>query len=85
MRIEVIQEDIDKGIRRSCYMCPIAIAVRRVFNPDGHIRVSSSGIQVMDTLRNETMYKVTEEMRDFIRLFDNYMEISPFSFDLVPC
>lgn len=83
VRVDVTEQDIIQGIRNNTHFCPIARAVSRV------TRFSSSDLYVQHTrvmfCFTDAIEQATElpmKAQDFIRLFDAYKPVSPFSFDL---
>jgi len=62
MKIKVTQKDIEKGLRSSCYYCPIYI----VYRPDD----------------KRDRYELPKEARKFIKRFDHYQPVEPFSFEI---
>ena len=83
MKIKVTQKDIDKGLRSSCYYCPIAHAFKRAVknNNDCDSYVCTSYIVYRpDDKRNR--YELPKEARKFIKRFDHYQPVEPFSFEI---
>lgn len=78
MKIHVTQEDIDKGERKCCYMCPIAQALNRQF-PDGGWEVTND--EVLDVHSGET-FSISDRTQRFIGDFDAGVPVKPFSFFL---
>lgn len=76
MKIEVTQDDINRGIRSSYCECPIALALQR--------KLSISDIEVGDTsiCVNKIKYRHTDETLDFISEFDEGEYVEPFTFEL---
>lgn len=83
MRIEVTQEDIDKGAKGDCLLCPIAHAVMRATGAqcvNVHTR-----IEVLHTDKTGWRhFGHTPASFEFLRAFDREEPVSPFSFELVP-
>lgn len=75
--INITQEDIDSGCKGNCSLCPIALALSRTFNTR-EVQVSNSYIRV-----GEKWYFIPIQARFFIRSFDTYRAVQPFSFELV--
>jgi hypothetical protein len=73
--INVIEEDIKKGIGGDCHKCPIALAARRTFINkivivfDKSIHVSGIGLMYIPIAAQE-----------FIDSFDVHATVKPFSF-----
>lgn len=77
MKIQVTQEDIDKGIQLDCTDCPIAVAIRRITSLPG-IEVDDSHIEI-----DHKEYHTPDEVIEFICVFDAGLTVQPFEFDLV--
>lgn len=75
MRIEVTQEDIDKGTPRNCADCPVAIAASRALGERVEV-----GRTFMSTANRS--YWIPREVRNFITSFDSRDTVQPFSFEL---
>ena len=83
MRIEVTQEDIDRGLKSSCYECPIAYAYKRKVK--NKIRLGFSvGTEYIDHFVGESQdrYMLPKEAKKFIRRFDQDQPVRPFSFEI---
>lgn len=80
IKVEVTQQDIDRGCPSNAYFCPIAQSFRRrgidEVEVDGALIIwTEDGIQ-----RSCEMPPVAGE---FIRKFDRYQEVQPFTFNLI--
>lgn len=91
--LEVTQEDIDKGKRGNCCLCPIALALMRKFNLDtseDSLDSASVGLTmasifpVMDKERKPQYFYMPDEASEFIKNFDSKVPVKPFSFTLIP-
>jgi hypothetical protein len=81
MRIEVTQEDIGNGKRKSCWGCPIALAVGRTANLSfGERFVGSTFIEWFDGRWHRS--EVPPLAAQFIEAFDAGKPVKPFSFEL---
>lgn len=78
MLIEVTEDDIKRGNQYSCYTCPIALAVCRLF-PDANVQVSSYRITV-ETGDGFEYFYLPREAKNFIQNFDGGRSVQPFSF-----
>jgi len=83
MKITVTQKDIDKGLKSSCYECPIAHAFKRKVK--NQIRygfaVNSASIEYL----TEDMwhrYALPKEAKQFIQRFDCDQPVKPFTFEV---
>lgn len=76
MKIIVTQNHIDRGVRGSCYSCPVALATR------------DAGCQCvlhLDYLckyNEDQKFKLPKEVRNFIVEHDAWKDVRPFEFDL---
>jgi hypothetical protein len=79
MRIEVTAEDIVKGKRMDCGLCPVALAIKRATGTAfsvGYMTCCPAGGTVRDRL------ELPAEARAFVHDFDCHMQTAPFAFDL---
>ena len=95
MKIEITQNDIDKGIGGSCSHCAIAISLKRHFKTE-NVSVAMPEGEATEIKINKKVVKINEEdqenVNEFIIDFDNFrdyknlgMDMSkpePFSFEL---
>ncbi|MCI0537687.1 MAG: hypothetical protein L0Z50_20935 [Verrucomicrobiales bacterium] len=84
MRIEVTQNDIDKGCEKDCLKCPVALAINRVLRKPYVCYVDIPLIRIRKGRSLDFVCEIlTPEVAiDFIRAFDPGRDVSPFSFDL---
>lgn len=83
MIIKVTQEDIDNGKKKSCYECPIALAIQRVSVK--HLRCDVMNQQVYAVekdLRPVWIRILPPEAQLFIIDFDAGKSVKPFQFEL---
>jgi hypothetical protein len=83
MKIKVTQKDIDKGLRSSCYYCPIAHAFKRAVKNNiryGCCIGSNYIVHCPDGKWNR--YELPKEARKFIKRFDHCQPVEPFSFEI---
>ena len=79
IKIQVTQEDIDKGERRSCTKCPLALAIAKAINYNniavGLKRWSNDGYDWHDLPEKAIVFRI---------LFDEFGSngLSPFEFEL---
>jgi hypothetical protein len=82
MKIIVTQKDIDKGLKSSCYECPIAHAFKRKVK--NRIRysfaVNSESIEYV-TKDLWCSYALPKEAKRFIQRFDRDQPVKPFTFE----
>ena len=93
MLIEVIQKDIDSGIKGSPSSCPISLAVKREHPKYYDVGVGVRNIWWNDvsenyrdwkTIRNKGNFSVTlpKIARQFIIDFDYDKKVKPFTFEV---
>lgn len=75
MKINVTQEDIDRGIPESCDKCAVALAVQR--ETKERVTVSPEEIRIGNKL-----YDTPIIAAKFIESYDSLDDVSPFSFEL---
>ena len=80
MKIEVTQQDIDKGLNNNCFSCPIALAVKRKIDT-GNVLVYCDRISVMSTISSYD-YKLPKKAQTFIKRFDDRKPVEPFTFEV---
>ena len=80
MQIDITQDHIDRGVRKSCTHCPIALAVQEKLGVDS-VTVEQEWIYPPD---DEVRYFLPAAARDFISYFDwaGRSHVRPFSFEL---
>lgn len=94
MRVKVIQEDINEGIKESPYSCAIAKALKR---STPYLAELSFAVSVIDesykiiqdipngwgrlSTRVTRKYRLPVEAQQFICAFDNEETVSPFEFE----
>lgn len=81
MKIEVTQDNIDKGVRGYASLCPIALAIARDY-PDILPLVFSKYAVLKDIGGDNLFYDLPWTALDFIYHFDHKFEVKPFSFEL---
>ena len=79
MRVEVTQEDIDKGTRCSEEFCPIALAIKRKRGVRG-VRVSGLRTSVVKGRFDLALYELPERVLGFLDAYDEGGEVVPCSF-----
>jgi hypothetical protein len=87
IHISVTKADIDNGYTICGKLCPVALAVRRAVPESDYIFVGAEYIVVRipstDGSRySERIYRLTDEIADFIDNFDHGHEVAPFEADL---
>lgn len=80
LTIHVTQEDIDRGIRRNCGECPIALAIKRA----GAVSVDAEHgvISLGDAEHNRFRFHTPSDASKFMADFDKCLPVTPFTFTL---
>ena len=79
MVINVTQEDIEIGIKKSSSRCPIARALMRIF-PGNKVRVGFEDILIYNSYGLVNRYKSTKNMKRFMNSFDHGKPVKPSRF-----
>lgn len=81
--INVTQEEIYGGVRGDCERCPIALAIQRCVPNVRTVSVCDSEIEIgLWGIPSMSVNDPPSEAVDFIRKFDNGLDVSPFSFEI---
>ena len=87
--VEVTQEDIDKGERDHCTLCPIALALHRATGEvwdvgNKYVRLKDFGELVVENwdIWEKYLILMPDTAKTFIRIFDKTGQGEPFSFEL---
>jgi hypothetical protein len=70
IRIQITQEDLDRGVPGDGYNCPIARAVRRSHPEWRGIHAGFYGLDFVDEQGRLIEYASTDTMQHFVRQFD---------------
>ncbi len=73
--VYVTSDDIDKGVQSSCWMCPVALALRRVLRKGELADVHHCNVTVRDQ-----GYTMPKRARNFVYMFDESCDVKPFKF-----
>ena len=76
--VEVTQDDIDQGRRRSSCECPVALAVKRATGAEWVI-VGCSSVDIGD---NKQPFRLPDDARQFISNYDLGFRPEPITFTL---
>jgi hypothetical protein len=77
--IDVKKDHIAKGLRGSCYACPVAKSLWDL----GYTLVSVDGQHISFKNGAETVIAPTPKpVKDFIRRFDDDLAVQPFTFEI---
>lgn len=84
--VKVTETHIRSGIRKTCSLCPIALAIGDVLKPDFEAKVRYGSVD-LDHKKNKSQRRyrqLPESAKRFIRVFDGIDEgqPSPFEFEL---
>lgn len=77
--IEVTQADIDRGLRASCYSCPVALALYRSIKSNVQVGDSYLAVHIGDSITDIESPPIVKE---FVFNFDRFVEVKPFTFTL---
>lgn len=94
IKIQVTQEDINKGISGNCTECPIALAVLRALPHFQMVRVGHDMIHCWVFAEDKEKgrwhynagnrtYDIPREAQDFIRDYDRDRPVEPFEFEIM--
>lgn len=86
--VQVTQEDIDRGLERDCFLCPVARAVNRLLRDDWKASVSGGWGRVYmkneygRASKNFQSFYLPQKVVDFIHKIDGYedSDLEPFRF-----
>lgn len=93
MRIYVTTEDIQRGRPVECKTCPVALAIQRAIKPEIEVRVATHECHfapvgtrwlfpILGHFPGWKTIPFPDEVRIFIRRFDEWQDTLPFSFSL---
>ena len=83
MKIEVTQKDIDKGLKSTCYYCPIALAFKRKIKSEIALGVAVNAKNVHHFHEKSWhRYDLPKEAKKFIQRFDSDQPVKPFTFEI---
>lgn len=80
MKIEVTQEDIERGKRCDGLICPISQAVKRATG--NTVCVSQNYFFLLSRASSMDDFKLPQPAIDFIAAFDAGQPVEPFSFEV---
>jgi hypothetical protein len=92
--VEVRDDHISRGEKEDCAYCPVALAINELLDPNYHSEVANrhavvyseaSAISIFHAEWLAPMYEtdeVPEELFNFVEMFDNEIEVKPFSFKI---
>jgi hypothetical protein len=85
LSINVTQEDIERGQRHECDLCPIALALLRAI-PGANVEVVPSKVWILPAGKREPfgweLARLPDEAQSFMTKFDLGWAVEPFTFDL---
>ena len=85
LKINVTQEDIDKGEAGISNSCPVALAIKRSYGELVRVTVGCTRIYISDI--QKTKYKTCQtplEVVNFMCDFDRQNPVEPFEFEINP-
>lgn len=84
MIINVTQEHIDKGFRKICRACPVALAMKdatgKNFNVTPLYVRDMTGVDIHEEFKGKR-YKIPKCVTSFVENFDTEYPVEPFSFE----
>ena len=78
-RVSVTHEHIEKGLLKSCTLCPIALALRALGDQYSYV----VGDRYLYNIHQEIVALLPEEARAFIVRFDAGDYVEPFEFEVI--
>lgn len=83
MKLSVLQDDIDNGVRGSNCNCPVALAIKRAMPGAPVVYVGLSVVHVMPRGSSAWIEKrVPLQLRDWMCRFDNNRYVEPIEVEL---
>ena len=91
VKIDVTQDDLGHGVKRSCRQCPGALAINRHLEKHAVVEVDEDTITIHQYRDNQgrgayprisTTFLTPLPLRNFVFAFDMGFAVYPFSFDL---
>lgn len=84
-KVEITQEDINKGIAGSCNQCPIAQAFMKKF-PYYDVAVRETTVVIANERGFFTLSNIDGRQKRFIYAFDHYLKVKPthFTYQVIP-
>lgn len=74
------QDDIDRGIRLKCELCPVALAIRRVVLPYLTVHVKPNYVEFSHQVM--TTVKIGHGVNRFLWQYDKGFAVAPFEFHI---
>jgi hypothetical protein len=76
--VEITQKDIDNGVKMECLMCPVALALDKMY-PDLVASVDDRCVRLfkMGHCRSVKRFKPCDDMLKFIVHFDSNLPVTP--------
>lgn len=78
VKVKILKEDIENGVRALCSHCPLALAVSRTLG--GRWYIDGDAWQFGD--RQNTLHTLPEEVIDWIRSYDRGLPVKPITFEM---
>ncbi|WP_420431490.1 hypothetical protein [Candidatus Poriferisocius sp.] len=82
MKIEVTQDHIDQGFRKSCRGCPVARAICDAYPGEPIVLVDGADVMVYEEDQTSVLYDLPLEAVLFIKDYDVRNPVEPFTFTL---
>ena len=81
MLIQVTQEDIDCGVKKSAANCPWARAFRRVMKPEFVVMAGMEHLWIMKKAGDDPIHKIELPGASWRKDFDQGRPVTPIEFD----
>ena len=72
MKIQITQDDIDFGIKKSCTHCPLALCLKRYYDT---VQIKNFEVTV-----NDVVLVMSRKLQQFVSDFDENKIVEPFEF-----
>jgi len=84
LKINVTQEDIDKGIQSDSMKCPLAIAIQKELDKNNIKRIVSVNISffmlITPDINKSDVFSNTKEMKKFVSSYDSIIQKEYFHY-----
>lgn len=82
IRVEITQEDIDKGTPRQALHCPLARALSRIYDwvsvgAEAHVYPKGTRYQDRSTITTMITLSLRQSARRFIKAYDSERKVTP--------
>jgi hypothetical protein len=84
IKVIVTEDHIKVGIERDGKSCPIALALKDILGHDRFIAVGIVNATIGPTVNYKANYKLSPNLSEFIRNFDDGISVDPIEGTLTP-